>query len=105
MGRFSRVLLFALSGCVANLQVNEEAVIACGPAGECPYDLTCSPSLNRCVRQSNNQAPSLVIGNIERSLGIVSIPVTVSDPESDPVDLILELRYLGAPVRIEVSPS
>ncbi len=92
-------------GCVLDLDVPEEAQISCASQADCPEGLVCSATLDRCIRASGKQPPSITVGLVARSDSTVTIPVRVVDPDDEEVTLIVEVVHDGSAVPIEVTPS
>lgn len=73
-----------LAACVLDLVPPDSARISCQSDAECPERWHCSTSIGECVSGPANQAPSVTIAPIERSIGIVTLAVTVFDEEANP---------------------
>src|SRR5262245_58698589 len=76
-------------GCTVALELPEDVQIHCAGEQECPEGFECYDE--RCIPITNNQAPSVTVGIIERSVGDVAIPVTVFDPDDTQITLEVEV--------------
>ncbi len=91
--------LMALSACSLDLSAGD-AIITCGPKGECPSGFSCDVDINRCVEGATDRPvqPTLALGSIRPAAGprfvdVIDVPFTADDrniPGGDRVTLAFE---------------
>jgi hypothetical protein len=84
-----------LSSCTVDLSLPGGSLISCTTDEECPPDQRCSQSLERCVPEVANQAPSVVIAPVARSAGVTSLRITLFDEEANDITLAARLVVGG----------
>lgn len=99
-------LLALCSACSVDLDAGD-AIITCGPKGECPTGFSCDSDLQRCVEGATNKPvePTLVLDVVKpaggpRFVDVVEVPFVVDDrniPNGDTVALAFEFGIGDAP--------
>ena len=79
-----------LAGCQADLDVPPTAQLICERDRHCPPSYRCVQE--RCVSVDANFAPQITVLTIERAVDRITIPLDVSDAESDPVTVRAAFR-------------
>jgi hypothetical protein len=95
MSRFVRSLVpcvaLLVGGCAFDESLQRDARLTCNDDAECVDGTRCAVD-GVCRDPAANTPPTVVVGTIERSIGLVRIPVTVFDLESDPASIDVELE-------------
>ena len=73
------------AGCIVDLVVPPGAEITCASMAECPDGHRCDIVRQRCVAVDENLPPLATVGPVGRSVDLVVVPFTVSDPEASAV--------------------
>lgn len=84
-------LALTLGGCGFDDGLIGGVRVTCDDDGDCVGGTTCAAD-RLCRDPEANVAPSIAIDTIERTIGSITIPVTVFDVESDPAVIDLEVK-------------